>query len=305
MQWLLEISEQRNSDPNVVYHAMALFDQMLILKVIPNESLQLVAATGYLLASKLRETVPITPTELETFTYYVYTEQDIKQFEMLMVVCVEWDLDSVVTPCQFLQPMASFILCIDIVGTMVESAVGVLQKCVGSEQLCGVKASLLAAASLLYTLACLAVSSQAHNVFRLCSQRLIEFTGESMNNLLTIVNKIEECLSSNASMQTASSSSIATTSTVSNCDNNNYVTNSDNYNVYGADYYSSDNLTTSTTEENLSANSYQQASTHSGGYNASVTSITSNVTPPKVGSNGDEEESEQITPLGVQDVIPF
>ncbi|XP_075243302.1 uncharacterized protein LOC142337725 [Convolutriloba macropyga] len=215
-EWLLEVSESREADPNVVFHAMALFDQMLILKVIPNDSLQLVAATGYLLASKLRETCPVTPSELQTFTYNAFSESDIKQFEMCMAVCLEWELDCV-TPCQFLQPMASFLVCTDIVGTMVESSVGVLQKCVASEQLCGVRASLLAASGLLYTMACLAVSAQAQNVFNLCSHRLMEFTGESMENIINIVNRIEESL-------TSQSQSSAITSSVHN-NNNNSVTN--------------------------------------------------------------------------------
>ena len=76
---------------------MSLFDQMLVRQCIPNEKLQLVAATGYLLASKLRETCPVTPAELEALTYSSCSEQEIRQFEMVMTVSLGQLAKSVVT----------------------------------------------------------------------------------------------------------------------------------------------------------------------------------------------------------------
>ena len=80
-----------------------------------------------------------------------------------MLCCLDWDLDSV-TPLPFLQSMASFLVCSEVVGVMVERATEVVLKCVLCEQMLGLSQSLLAAASLLYTMASLAVSPQAQNV---------------------------------------------------------------------------------------------------------------------------------------------
>ncbi|XP_063723199.1 G1/S-specific cyclin-D3-like isoform X2 [Symsagittifera roscoffensis] len=189
LEWLLEVSEGREADPNVTLHAMSLFDQMLVRQCIPNEKLQLVAATGYLLASKLRETCPVTPAELEALTYSSCSEQEIRQFEMVMTVSLDWDLDSV-TPLPFLQSMASFLVCSEVVGVMVERATEVVLKCVLCEQMLGLSQSLLAAASLLYTMASLAVSPQAQNVFNLCSHRLVDILGCNMETLLSVTDQM-------------------------------------------------------------------------------------------------------------------
>ena len=162
-QWLIDISIERESDPNVVFHAMALFDKVLILKDVPQDYAQLLAAAAYLNASKLRETCAITTKELSVFMNKAFKPAEIVKFELFMLLQLNWDVECV-TPIPILQVLAASLVCADLVGLMVEKSTDALYRVVANESFLAFDSSLLAAASLLYTMSHLAVSTQVSTV---------------------------------------------------------------------------------------------------------------------------------------------
>ena len=162
-QWLIDIAVERDSDPNVVFHAMALFDKLLILKDVPKDYAQLIAATAYLTASKLRESCPVLLEDLSMFMNRAYEPAEIKKFEVFMNLQLNWDLECV-TPIPILQVLASSLVCSDLVGLMVEKSTDALYRVAANETFLVFEPSLLAASSLLYTMSHLAVSSEVSTV---------------------------------------------------------------------------------------------------------------------------------------------
>ena len=158
-QWLINISETRKADPNVVFHSMVLFDRVLISREVPQTCTQLIAAASYLIASKLRETCPVDPAKMQEFGDGFCDANDVIETENFILQCLNWNIDAV-TPVPYLQTLASNLVCVDLVGPMVEKSLDCLYKCAARESLCGTTSSLLACSALLYTMTSCAVPSQ-------------------------------------------------------------------------------------------------------------------------------------------------
>lgn len=215
-QWLLDISIERESDPNVVFHAMALFDKVLILKDVPLDYAQLLAAAAYLNASKLRETCAITTKELSVFMNKAFKPAEIRKFEVFMLLQLNWDVECA-TPIPILQVLATSLVCADLVGLMVEKSTDALYRVAASEAFLAFDASHMAAASLLYTMSHLAVSTQVSTVYDTCLAAVSEMLSlekKTVAGLAYAMKGIIDCETANVtpakctSMDTAGISSI-------------------------------------------------------------------------------------------------
>ncbi|XP_042218964.1 G1/S-specific cyclin-D1-like [Homarus americanus] len=98
--WMMEICEEQACEDQVFATAINFFDRFLCVCVIQKTQLQLVGAVCLLLASKLRQCRPLSAEHLAYYTEYSVSVEEIKQWELLLLSKLGWDL-SPITACDF------------------------------------------------------------------------------------------------------------------------------------------------------------------------------------------------------------
>ncbi|XP_078507111.1 G1/S-specific cyclin-D1-like [Lissotriton helveticus] len=99
--WMLEVCEEENCEEDVFPLAMNCLDRFLSLLSVEKRQLQLLGSTCLLLASKMKETSPITMEKLCLYSDYSSTEPELKAMELLVLNKLKWDI-AAVTPRDFL-----------------------------------------------------------------------------------------------------------------------------------------------------------------------------------------------------------
>merc|ERR1712029_1218500 len=99
--WMLEIIHAQNSQPEVFCLAMNIMDRFLCQLKIHSSQLQLLGAVCILIASKIREPIPVPGKHLIEFTDYSITAEEIKEWELLVLYKMQWEL-SAITPLDYL-----------------------------------------------------------------------------------------------------------------------------------------------------------------------------------------------------------
>lgn len=91
--WMLEVV-QECCVPDVFCLATSLMDRFLAKVRIQKNQLQLLGAVCLFLASKFKESSPLTSDRLAMYTDFSVTVEDIREWELLVLYKLKWDLGS-------------------------------------------------------------------------------------------------------------------------------------------------------------------------------------------------------------------
>lgn len=99
-EWMLEVCEEQQCQPDVYWLAVNYMDRFLNVCRISKSRLQLLGAVCLFLASKLKETQPLTADKLIIYTDRSINYDELWQWELLVLSRLKWDMCAV-TPHDF------------------------------------------------------------------------------------------------------------------------------------------------------------------------------------------------------------
>lgn len=103
-EWMLEVCEELRCQSDVFSLAMSYLDRFLSVCRIRRSAFQIVGSTCLLIASKVRETCPISPDKLVFYAANSFKLDDLWVWELLILSKLKWEV-STVTPHDFIRPL--------------------------------------------------------------------------------------------------------------------------------------------------------------------------------------------------------
>ncbi|XP_058870575.1 G1/S-specific cyclin-D2-like [Acipenser ruthenus] len=100
--WMLDVCEEQKCEEEVFSLSMNYLDRFLALVPIIKSNLQLLGTVCMFLASKLKETYPLTSAKLCIYTDNSIKRQDLLEWELLVLEKLKWNL-AAVTPHDFIE----------------------------------------------------------------------------------------------------------------------------------------------------------------------------------------------------------
>lgn len=100
--WMLEVCEEQKCEEEVFPLAMNYLDRFLAGVPTPKTHLQLLGAVCMFLASKLKETIPLTAEKLCIYTDNSVKPQELLEWELVVLGKLKWNL-AAVTPHDFIE----------------------------------------------------------------------------------------------------------------------------------------------------------------------------------------------------------
>ncbi|XP_029441874.1 G1/S-specific cyclin-D1-like [Rhinatrema bivittatum] len=102
VRWMMEVCEEQACEPEVFPLAVSCLDRFLSLHSTEKRRLQVLGSACLLLASKLKETSPLSTETLRLYADLSFTDRELWSLELLVLNTLRWDIGAV-TPLVFVQ----------------------------------------------------------------------------------------------------------------------------------------------------------------------------------------------------------
>ncbi|XP_030051282.1 G1/S-specific cyclin-D1 [Microcaecilia unicolor] len=102
VRWMMEVCEEHGCEPEVFPLAVSCLDRFLSLRSMEKKRLQVLGSACLLLASKLKETTPLSTETLCLSSDFLFSAPELWSLELLVLNTLSWDIGAV-TPLVFVQ----------------------------------------------------------------------------------------------------------------------------------------------------------------------------------------------------------
>ncbi|CAK8686365.1 G1/S-specific cyclin-D1-like [Clavelina lepadiformis] len=102
--WMMQVCEEQRCEKDVFPLAMNYLDRYLSVCPVSRTQLQPLGSACMLLASKVKETLPLTTEKLVIYTDYSVRQDELLEFELLLLMQFKWDVLAI-TPIDFVDQL--------------------------------------------------------------------------------------------------------------------------------------------------------------------------------------------------------